>query len=233
MKSRLIVFFLTATQCFLAGCNPRDIPQRREPQDTFPPEQQPLSTPTRGDTERNGGNDTERDRGNDTNRNRDSDTDRNRDSDIDRDGDSERGSNTERDRGGESTRQKKSRANSTEINRVHVTTHEMAIRLSQSSVSAGKVEFVVTNASKIPHEMAVIKTDLAVNKLPLTQNGLDKLKTGQPFAQYGGQKIGEINTDELRSGATKLLTLNLKPGTYLIVSNRPGFQAGMKMLAVK
>lgn len=223
MKSRLIVFFLTATQCFIAGCNPRDIPQRREPQDTFPPEQQPLSTPTRGDTERDGGNDTDR--------NRDSDIDRNRDSDIDRNGNSERGSNTERDRGGESIRQKKSHANSTEINRVHVTTHEMAIRLSQANVSAGKVEFVVTNASKNPHEMAIIKTDIAVN-IPLTQNALDKLKTGQP-AQYGSQKIGEINTDELRSGATKLLTLNLKPGTYLIVSNRPGFQAAMKMLAVK
>lgn len=113
MKTRFIVFFLTATQCFLAGCNPRDIPQRREPQDTFGTNQQPLSSPTTSDTERDRGNDTERDRGNDTDRNRDSNTDRN---------------NTEGNRGGENrNRRKKYGANNSEINRERVRAHEMTV----------------------------------------------------------------------------------------------------------
>ena len=105
MKTRFIVFFLTATQCFLAGCNPRNIPQRGDPQDTFGTNQQPLSTPTTSDTERDRGNDTDRNRGNDT------------DSD-----------NTERNRGGENrSRQKKYDANSSEINRERVRAHEMTV----------------------------------------------------------------------------------------------------------
>jgi hypothetical protein len=120
LKTRFIVFFLTATQCFLAGCNPRDIPQRREPQDTFPTQQQPLSSPTRSDTERDRGNDTDRDRGNGTDRNRDSDIDSNRDNN-----DRERDNSN---RGGENrTRQKKYDANSLEINRERVRGHEMSV----------------------------------------------------------------------------------------------------------
>jgi hypothetical protein len=119
LKTRFIVFFLTATQCFLAGCNPRNVPQRREPQDTFPTDQQPLSSPTRSDTERDRGNNNERDRGNDTDRNRDGETDRNRDSDRERDNS---------DRGGENrTRQKKYGVNNSEINQVPVRAHEMKI----------------------------------------------------------------------------------------------------------
>ncbi len=109
MKTRFIVFFLTATQCFLAGCNPRNIPQRREPQDTFPTNQQPLSSPT--------SRDTELDRGN-TDRNRD-DIDRNRDNDREQDNN---------DRGGENrSRQKKYGVNSSEINREAVRGHEMRL----------------------------------------------------------------------------------------------------------
>jgi hypothetical protein len=121
LKTRFIVFFLTATQCFLAGCNPRNIPQRRDPQDTFGTNQQPLSSPTTSDTERDRGNDTERDRGNDTERDRGNDTDRNRDSNTDR-------NNTEGNRGGENrNRRKKYGANNSEINRERVRAHEMTV----------------------------------------------------------------------------------------------------------
>jgi hypothetical protein len=119
LKTRFIVFFLTATQCFLAGCNPRNTPQRREPQDTFPTEQQPR--PTSRDNEGDRGNDNERDRGNDTDRNRDRDLDRN---DRDNDNDRERDNN----RGGENrNRQKKYGANNLEINQVHVRQHQMKV----------------------------------------------------------------------------------------------------------
>ncbi|NJR19529.1 MAG: hypothetical protein HC785_30225 [Calothrix sp. CSU_2_0] len=71
MKTRLIVFFLTATQCFLVGCNLRNPPQRREPQDPFTTEQEPFSNPDRRNNERNNDRDRNNDRNNDRNRDRD------------------------------------------------------------------------------------------------------------------------------------------------------------------
>ncbi|WP_235082895.1 sulfocyanin-like copper-binding protein [Chlorogloeopsis fritschii PCC 9212] len=109
-------------------------------------------------------------------------------------------------------------------NTVQVTVKEMAFQLSQSTIPAGDVEFVVTNEGRLAHEMEVIKTDLPIEKLPLTNS--DRLDT-----QKAGKKIGEIGEDELKSGTTKTLKVNLTPGKYLIVCNLPGhFQAGMRSI---
>jgi hypothetical protein len=126
LKTRLIVFFLTASQCFLVGCNPRNTPQRRESQDPFPTEQQPFPTPNRndrgGDIERNG----------EGNRNRDFDSDRNRDTERDRNGNRDddtnrdRENDRERERGGEDTR-KKSGARGSGTSKVHVNAYNMTL----------------------------------------------------------------------------------------------------------
>ncbi|MFQ4140683.1 cupredoxin domain-containing protein [Chlorogloeopsis sp. ULAP02] len=109
-------------------------------------------------------------------------------------------------------------------NTVQVTVKEMAFQLSKSTVPGGDVEFVVTNEGRLAHEMEVIKTDLPIDKLPLT-NG-DRLDTDK-----AGKKIGEIEADELKSDTTKTLKVNLIPGKYLIVCNLPGhFQAGMRTI---
>ncbi|MFH7026954.1 MAG: sulfocyanin-like copper-binding protein [Heteroscytonema crispum UTEX LB 1556] len=107
--------------------------------------------------------------------------------------------------------------------KIQATTKEMEIQLSQSTVPAGNVEFVVTNQGKVEHEFVVIKTDLPLDKLPLKGDRLDEDKAGK--------EIGEIDEDELKSGTTKTLSLNLTPGKYLIVCNLPGhFKAGMRTL---
>ncbi len=107
---------------------------------------------------------------------------------------------------------------------IQVTAKEMEFKLSQSTVPPGTVEFVATNNGTIPHEMEVIKTDLPVDKLPITSDG--RLDTDK-----AGKEIGEIDEDELKSGTTKTLKLNLTPGNYMIVCNLPGhFQAGMRTL---
>lgn len=112
-------------------------------------------------------------------------------------------------------------ATSSAATKIQVTATEMKFQLSQSTVPAGTVEFVVTNKGKMPHEMVVIKTDLPLDKLPLKGDKLDEDKAGQ--------KIGEIEDDELKSGITKTLKVNLTPGKYLIVCNLPGhFKAGMR-----
>ncbi|NWF60730.1 MAG: copper-binding protein [Fischerella sp.] len=117
--------------------------------------------------------------------------------------------------------------NSSAANKVQVTVKEMAVQLSPSTVPAGPVEFVANNQGNLDHEMVVIKTDLPLDKLPLKGDRLDEDKAGK--------KIGEIEEEELTSGATKTLAVNLTPGNYLIVCNLPGhFQAGMRtFLTVK
>jgi uncharacterized cupredoxin-like copper-binding protein len=228
LKTRLIVFFLTATQCiFFVGCASRNAPQRREQQNPFPSEQQPFSNPTRTDTERNTDNDRDsRNTDNDRDsRNTNNDRD-NRDRNNDRDNrniDNDRDNN----RGGEyRNRQKKYGAPGWHSHRVNVTTSEMTFRLSQSDIPAGEIDFIVTNAGRIAHEMSVIKTNFPANQLPVTENALLDSKKA-------GEKLGEINAQELKGGATKVLSLNLTPGKYLIVSNLPGqFQSGMKAIFV-
>lgn len=98
----------------------------------------------------------------------------------------------------------------------------MEVNLSSTTAPAGAIEFVVYNKGQEPHEMEIVKTDLPLDKLPLKEGGrLDTKKAGQ--------KIAEIEADELGSGATKTLRTNLTPGTYLIECNLPGhFKAGMK-----
>jgi uncharacterized cupredoxin-like copper-binding protein len=222
LKTRLIVFFLTATQCiFFVGCASRNAPQRGEQQNPFPSEQ-PFSNPTRTDTERNNDNDRDsRNTDNDRNNNNDRDNrDRNNENDRDNRDQNNNG-------GGEyRNRQKKYNAPGWHSHRVNVTTSEMTFRLSQSDIPAGNIDFIVTNAGRIAHEMSVIRTNFSPNQLPATQNGLlDQ--------QKAGEKVGEINAQELKGRATKVLSLNLTPGKYLIVSNPPGqFQGAMKAIFV-
>jgi uncharacterized cupredoxin-like copper-binding protein len=238
LKTRLIVFFLTATQCiFFVGCASRNAPQPREQQNPFPSEQ-PFSNPTRTDTERNNDNDrdsrnTDNDRNNrDTNNNNDrNNRDTNNNNDRDNRDTNNNNDRDNRDRnnngGGEyRNRQKKYNAPGWHSHRVNVTTSEMTFRLSQSDIPAGNIDFIVTNAGRIAHEMSVIRTNFSPNQLPVTQNGLlDQ--------QKAGEKVGEINAQELKGRATKVLSLNLTPGKYLIVSNPPGqFQGAMKAIFV-
>ncbi|MBF2066480.1 MAG: hypothetical protein IGS39_18970 [Calothrix sp. C42_A2020_038] len=101
MRTRIIVFFLTVTQCFLVGCNLRNQTQRRDQQDPFST-QEPFPSPARGDAERNR-EDIERGRG-DTERNIERNNERNRDDIRERDREN---NNTERGRGGERVRRKR------------------------------------------------------------------------------------------------------------------------------
>lgn len=93
---------------------------------------------------------------------------------------------------------------------------EMKITGSASTVAAGKVTFDVTNGGNVTHEMVVLKTPTAAGKLPTSSSGR---------ADESGN-IGE--TGDMKVGAVKKLTLNLKPGHYALICNLPGhYMAGM------
>jgi uncharacterized cupredoxin-like copper-binding protein len=95
------------------------------------------------------------------------------------------------------------------------------MKLDRSDVPAGKVMFRVKNTSPNEvHEFLIVPTQLAPDQLPMTRNGsrVDETKL---------KGIKEL--DDLKPGKDGTLTLNLKPGHYVVFCNEPGhFQAGMR-----
>ncbi len=101
---------------------------------------------------------------------------------------------------------------------VHVSMNEWGLNPDVAAATAGKVTFVVKNAGTVPHEMTVVRTDLAPNKLPVKGAAVDtaKLEVVDTLTQFG-------------AGQTTDLTVTLRPGRYVLVCNLPGhYQLGMR-----
>ncbi len=96
----------------------------------------------------------------------------------------------------------------------------MSVVVDQKTVPAGKVTFNVTNISKgTIHEMLVspIKDENAVLPFIDNENRVDEEASGD---------LGEVS--ELDPGKSGALTLDLKPGMYILYCNVPGhYTAGM------
>jgi uncharacterized cupredoxin-like copper-binding protein len=97
---------------------------------------------------------------------------------------------------------------------IAVALSEWAIRPSTRTVQAGPVNFGVTNQGKVPHEMVVVRT-------------------AKPAAALGrGVRVSEAGSvgeaGDVAPGATKSVTLDLKPGHYVLICNLPGhYMQGM------
>jgi uncharacterized cupredoxin-like copper-binding protein len=97
-------------------------------------------------------------------------------------------------------------------------TATMGINIDQREVAAGTVVFAVTNNSKdIIHEMIV-------SPLPKGTTELPYLKDENRVAEDEAGHLGEVS--ELDPGAKGALTLDLKPGDYILYCNIPGHFAG-------
>ncbi len=96
----------------------------------------------------------------------------------------------------------------------------MGIKIDKTEVPAGKVTFEVKNDAKdLQHEMLVapVADENVVLPYNATENRVDEEKSGD---------LGEVS--ELDPGKGGALTLDLKPGTYVLYCNIPGhFMAGM------
>ena len=94
------------------------------------------------------------------------------------------------------------------------------IGLDRTSVTSGKVTFNITNAGTVVHELAVLKTDLPADKLPANPDKPGKVKEDG--------NVGEV--EDIAVKATKDLSLDLKPGQYVLICNIVGhYGTGMRV----
>ena len=96
----------------------------------------------------------------------------------------------------------------------------MMIKTDTAKVKAGRVTLEAVNLSKdLVHEVLVVPALSEGKELPYD------IKT-DTVVEKRVHSLGEIS--ELKPGAHGKLTLNLKPGTYLLLCNQPGhYKSGM------
>lgn len=88
-----------------------------------------------------------------------------------------------------------------------------------ASAKAGEVKFEVTNKGAAPHELAVMKTDLAHDKLPVANGAVDE-KQVPPAGR----------TTNIAAGKSEEKTWNLTAGKYVLLCNIPAhYGQGMHM----
>ena len=94
---------------------------------------------------------------------------------------------------------------------VAVTLTDSSISPVPASVSAGKVTFKITNAGSIEHEFVVLKTSLAADKIPANPD--------KPGKVLEDGNVGEVEGIPVK--VTKDLSLDLQPGSYVLICNLP------------
>lgn len=93
--------------------------------------------------------------------------------------------------------------------KITVTMDEWTVKLSQTSIPAGKVTFALKNSGKLMHELVILKTDLAPDKIPTRPEDATKVQ------ELGS--VGEIA--DVEAGKTKEDAFDLTPGNYVLICN--------------
>lgn len=102
---------------------------------------------------------------------------------------------------------------------VTVTLSEWAVAAGAESVAAGDVTFAVSNSGSVPHELVVIRTDLAADALPVSGGLVDE-----------GQVEVADRTAQLNGGGSAELAVTVTAGSYALVCNLPGhYDLGMRI----
>ncbi len=95
---------------------------------------------------------------------------------------------------------------------------EYAIALTSATVRPGQVTFIAHNVGSTAHDLIVLKTDLAADKIPLDgQSGT---------AKTDGRVDG---VEEIPPGQNRNLRVDLPAGHYVVICNVPThYQLGMR-----
>ena len=93
---------------------------------------------------------------------------------------------------------------------VRVTLAEWTLELSVSSVAAGDIYFLVDNLGpEHPHELVIIRSDLAADALPTIHDG--------SVPEDAVELVGEI--EEFASASSASMVFNLTAGKYVLICN--------------
>ena len=93
------------------------------------------------------------------------------------------------------------------------------VELDTTTVETGPTTFTVTNLGPGAHELVVLRTDLAPNKLPLTDDGTEANEKAPGVSLIG-------KTDLINSGCAASVTFDLQKGDYVLICNLPGLPSG-------
>jgi uncharacterized cupredoxin-like copper-binding protein len=97
---------------------------------------------------------------------------------------------------------------------VDATLSNFKINLGKASASSGEVTFNIKNDGPSVHEFVVLKTDLAPDQLPTTQE--DGVTIADEEAP-GIEPVDEV--EDIASGASADLKVDLQPGNYVLICN--------------
>jgi uncharacterized cupredoxin-like copper-binding protein len=97
----------------------------------------------------------------------------------------------------------------------------MQLTIDQDTVPAGPITFAVTNRSKsVTHELLVVKLSSQDTKLPYDENDSKVVES---------KLTKVVDSDDIKPGVRKMITVALKPGDYLLICNQAGhYLAGMR-----
>lgn len=95
---------------------------------------------------------------------------------------------------------------------------EYSMGLTATEARPGEVTFVARNVGTVAHQLVVIRTDLAADKLPIDRATAKASEDG---------KVGGV--DDVQPGKSLNLKLDLPPGHYVVICNVPThYQLGMR-----
>ena len=96
---------------------------------------------------------------------------------------------------------------------------DFEVRQEATVVPAGTVSFLIRNQGPTTHEVIVVRTDLAPDKLPLQSDGLtvDEEERGVKFLE----EVEGLDIDDRET-----LILDLAPGRYVLYCNLEGHYLG-------
>lgn len=104
---------------------------------------------------------------------------------------------------------------------VNVVLSEWVVEPEPASVDAGEITFVADNQGGEPHELVVVEADSA-DDLPVAD---DESFDEEAFGK--DEVLGEV--EDVASGDTKELTLDLEPGSYVVLCNIVEEEGEMEM----
>jgi uncharacterized cupredoxin-like copper-binding protein len=102
------------------------------------------------------------------------------------------------------------------------------VKVDTASVPAGTVKFVIDNVGTMHHELAIFKTDLAPDQLPMTdEDKVDEEKAGLLAEAAYTKPVRGDEDHRIRDGRGVDFTIDLKPGKYVLLCNLAGhYKAG-------